>query len=149
MSVIDTNISDISFNEKITNLKLRHLEGNQLLTLVSSLEEFPASLPLVAEIDLFNIKADHKYQIQVLSIGESQLDEQLIHVTNVFIPREEFVIYKENYGFTSGNFSFNLTAKKGGDYRISFRFYDVKLQKVLDEIHQYIYLNKEAPKDAR
>ena len=29
MSVIDTNISDISFNEKITNLKLRHLEGNQ------------------------------------------------------------------------------------------------------------------------
>ena len=132
----------ISFNEKITNLNLIHLDSMQPMTTTSTLDEFPGSFSLGVDLDLFNIKANRKYQIQVYSQGEKQLQEQLIHVANVYIPKDEFMVYEDGFGTTTGSFSFGFTLADEGDYKISFRLYDVENKKVLDECNQYLYLSK-------
>ena len=91
---------------------------------------------------MFNIKANRKYQIQVYSQAEKQLEEQLIHVANAYIPKEEFIVYKDGFGTTTGSFSFGFTPTEQGDYKISFRLFDVENKKVLDEFNQYLYLSK-------
>lgn len=142
MVELNEEFSSISFNEKISNIRFVHLENEKLLTTASSLDEFPASFSLGVDIDLFNIKANYKYQIHVFFLGDGQLDEQLIHVSNVYIHEEEFIFSKNNYGITTGSFIFGLTPKKQGDYRITLKLVDAEYQKVLDEFHQYIYLYK-------
>ena len=132
----------ISFNEKITNLNLIHLGSMQPMTTTSTLDEFPGSFSLGVDLDLFNIKANRKYQIQVYSQAEKQLQEQLIHVANVYIPKDEFMVYEDGFGTTTGSFSFGFTPAEEGDYKISFRLYDVENKKVLDECNQYLYLSK-------
>lgn len=132
----------ISFNEKITNLNLIHLDSMQPMTTTSTLDDFPGSFGLGVDLDLFNIKANRKYQIQVYSQGENQLQEQLIHVSNVYIPKDEFMMYEDGYGTTTGSFSFGFTPTEQGDYKISFRLFDVENKKVLDEFNQYLYLSK-------
>lgn len=132
----------ISFNEKITNLNLIHLDSMQPMTTTSTLDEFPGSFSLGVDLDLFNIKANRKYQIQVYSQAEKQLQEQLIHVANVYIPKDEFMVYEDGFGTTTGGFSFGFTPVEEGDYKISFRLYDVENKKVLDECNQYLYLSK-------
>ena len=132
----------ISFNEKITNLNLMHLDSMQPMTTTSTLDEFPGSFSLGVDLDLFNIKANRKYQIQVHSQAEKQREEQLIHVANAYIPKEEFIVYKDGFGTTTGSFSFGFTPTEEGNYKISFRLYDVENKKVLDECNQYLYLYK-------
>lgn len=132
----------ISFNEKITNLNLIHLDSMQPMTTTSTLDEFPGSFSLGVDLDLFNVKANRKYQIQVYSQAEKQLQEQLIHVANVYIPKDEFMVYEDGFGTTTGSFSFGFTPAEEGDYKISFKLYDVENTKVLDECNQYLYLSK-------
>jgi hypothetical protein len=112
------------------------------MTTTSTLDDFPGSFGLGVDLDLFNIKANRKYQIQVYSQGENQLQEQLIHVANVYIPKNEFMMYEGGYGTTTGSFSFGFTPTEQGDYKISFRLFDVENKKVLDEFNQYLYLSK-------
>lgn len=142
MVEFNEEFSSISFNEKITNLSLIHLDSMEPMTTTSTLDEFPGSFSLGVDLDLFNIKANRKYQIQVYSQAEKQLEEQLIHVANAYIPKEEFIVYKDVFGTTTGSFSFGFTPAAEGDYRISFRLYDVDNKKVLDEFNQYLYLSK-------
>lgn len=142
MVEFNEEFSSISFNEKITNLSLIHLDSMEPMTTTSTLDEFPGSFSLGVDLDLFNIKANRKYQIQVYSQAEKQLEEQLIHVANAYIPKEEFIVYKDGFGTTTGSFSFGFTPAAEGDYRISFRLYDVDNKKVLDEFNQYLYLSK-------
>lgn len=132
----------ISFNEKITNLSLIHLDSMQPMTTTSTLDEFPGSFSLGVDLDLFNIKANRKYQIQVYSQAEKQLQEQLIHVANVYISKNEFMVYENGFGTTTGSFSFGFTPAAEGDYKILFKLYDVENKKVLDEFNQYLYLSK-------
>lgn len=142
MVEFNEEFSSISFNEKITNLSLIHLDSMEPMTTTSTLDEFPGSFSLGVDLDLFNIKANRKYQIQVYSQAEKQLEEQLIHVANAYIPKEEFIVYKDGFGTTTGSFSFGFTPAAEGDYRISFRLYDVDNKKALDEFNQYLYLSK-------
>lgn len=142
MVELNEEFSSISFNEKITNLSLIHLDSMQPMTTTSTLDEFPGSFSLGVDLDLFNIKANRKYQIQVHSQAEKQLEEQLIHVANAYIPKEEFIVYKDGFGTTTGSFSFGFTPTEQGDYKISFRLFDVENKKVLDEFNQYLYLSK-------
>ncbi len=142
MVKFNEEFSSISFNEKITNLNLIHLDSMEPMTTASSLDEFPGSFSLGVDLDLFNIKANRKYQIQVYSQGEKQLQEQLIHVANAYIPKVEFMVYEDDFGITTGSFSFGFTPTEEGDYKISFRLYDVENKKVLDEFNQYLFLYK-------
>lgn len=142
MVELNEEFSSISFNEKITNLSLIHLDSMEPMTTTSTLDEFPGSFSLGVDLDLFNIKANRKYQIQVYSQAEKQLEEQLIHVANAYIPKEEFIVYKDGFGTTTGSFSFGFTPTEQGDYKISFRLFDVENKKVLDEFNQYLYLSK-------
>ncbi len=142
MVEFNEEFSSISFNEKITNLSLIHLDSMEPMTTTSTLDEFPGSFSLGVDLDLFNIKANRKYQIQVYSQAEKQLEEQLIHVANAYIPKEEFIVYKDGFGTTTGSFSFGFTPTEQGDYKISFRLFDVENKKVLDEFNQYLYLSK-------
>lgn len=139
---IEEDFPKISFNEKITNLSLIHLGSMEPMTTASSLDDFPGSFSLSVDLDLFNIKANRKYQIQVYSQGEKQLQEQLIHVANVYISKDEFMMYEDGYGTTTGSFSFGFTPIEQGDYKISFRLFDVENKKVLDECNQYLFLYK-------
>lgn len=139
---IDEDFPKISFNEKITNLSLIYLDSMEPMTTASSLDDFPGSFSLSVDLDLFNIKASRKYQIQVYSQGEKQLQEQLIHVANVYISKDEFIMYEDGYGTTTGSFSFGFTPTEQGDYKISFRLFDVENKKVLDECNQYLFLYK-------
>lgn len=142
MVEFNEEFSSISFNEKITNLSLIHLDSMEPMTTTSTLDEFPGSFSLGVDLDLFNTKANRKYQIQVYSQAEKQLEEQLIHVANAYIPKEEFIVYKDGFGTTTGSFSFGFTPTEQGDYKISFRLFDVENKKVLDEFNQYLYLSK-------
>ena len=142
MVEFNEEFSSISFNEKITNLSLIHLDSMEPMTTTSTLDEFPGSFSLGVDLDLFNIKANRKYQIQVYSRAEIQLEKQLIHVANAYIPKEEFIVYKDGFGTTTGSFSFGFTPTEQGDYKISFRLFDVENKKVLDEFNQYLYLSK-------
>lgn len=142
MVEFNEEFSSISFNEKITNLSLIHLDSMEPMTTTSTLDEFPGSFSLGVDLDLFNIKANRKYQIQVYSQAKKQLEEQLIHVANAYIPKEEFIVYKDGFGTTTGSFSFGFTPTEQGDYKISFRLFDVENKKVLDEFNQYLYLSK-------
>lgn len=142
MVEFNEEFSSISFNEKITNLSLIHLDSMEPMTTTSTLDEFPGSFSLGVDLDLFNIKANRKYQIQVYSRAEKQLEKQLIHVANAYIPKEEFIVYKDGFGTTTGSFSFGFTPTEQGDYKISFRLFDVENKKVLDEFNQYLYLSK-------
>ena len=51
-------------------------------------------------------------------------------------------MYKDGFGTTTGSFSFGFTPTEEGNYKISFRLYDVENKKVLDECNQYLYLYK-------
>mgnify|MGYP000912891077 CR=1 FL=1 len=136
---LDEDFPEFSFNEKIANISLIHLESMQPMTTASTLDEFPGSF---VDVDLFNIKSNRKYQIQVFSQNDKQLEEQLIHVSNVYVPEEEFIIYDKGYGISIGSFPFSFTARFEGNYKISFRLYDTDAQKELDEFNRYIYLYK-------
>ncbi|RKV84575.1 MAG: hypothetical protein D8H99_41840 [Streptococcus sp.] len=138
----DEGFPEFSFNEKIANISLIHLESMQPMTTASTLDEFPGSFAIGVDVDLFNIKSNRKYQIQVFSQNDKQLEEQLVHVSNVCVPEEEFIIYDKGYGISIGSFPFNFTAQFEGGYKISFRLYDIDARKELDEFNRYIYLYK-------
>ena len=65
MSNSDELINGLSFEEKLTNLNIIHPESGLPMSTVTTLDEFPGSFYLGVDVDLFNIKADHKYQIRV------------------------------------------------------------------------------------
>ena len=88
----DEGFPEFSFNEKIANISLIHLESMQPMTTASTLDEFSGSFAIGVDVDLFNIKSNRKYQIQVFSQNDKQLEEQLVHVSNVYVPEEEFII---------------------------------------------------------
>ena len=74
-------MEELTFNEKITNLKTIHWESGQLMTTISTLDEFPATFQIGADMDLFNIKPNNKYQIRVkVSNDKTIADPILVHV---------------------------------------------------------------------
>ena len=142
MVEFDEEFPKISFNEKIANISLIHLESMEPMTTASTLDEFPGSFAIGVDVDPFNIKSNRKYQIQVFSQNDKQLEEQLVHVSNVYVPEEEFIIYDKGYGISIGSFPFSLTAQFEGDYKICFKLYDIDARKELDVFNRYIYLYK-------
>lgn len=144
MSNSDELINGISFDEKLTNLKIIHPESGHLMSTVTTLDEFPGSFSLGVDVDLFNIKSDHKYQIRVFSRYEGSLANAiLIHASNVVIPSENFTYFKNGLGIANGQFIFSMTPENPGNYQLTFEFYDCdNVPKILDVQSQYLYIIK-------
>lgn len=136
-------MEQLTFNEKITNLKTIHWESGQLMTTISTLDEFPATFQIEADMDLFNIKPNNKYQIRVkVSNDKTIADPILVHVSNANIPRERFTAFYDDYGIANGSFVFSITTEFAGNYRISFELYDNENNKRLDSVEQFIHVSK-------
>ena len=144
MSNSDKLTNGLSFEEKLTNLKIIHPESGHLMSTVATLDEFPGSFSLGVDVDLFNIKANHKYQIRVYIRYEGSLtDAILIHASNVIIPIENFTYFKNGLGIANGQFIFSMTPEKPGNYQLIFEFHDYdNVPKFLDEQTQYLYIIK-------
>ena len=144
MSNSDELINGLSFEEKLTNLKIIHPESGLLMSTVTTLDEFPGSFSLVVDVDLFNIKADHKYQIRVYSKYEGSLTKEiLIHASNVIIPSENFTYFKNGLGIANGHFVFSMTPENPGNYQLIFEFHDYdNVPKKLDAQTRYLYIIK-------
>ena len=144
MSNSDILTNGLSFEEKLTNLKIFHPESGHLMSTVTTLDEFPGSFSLGVDVDLFNIKANHKYQIRVFIGYEGYLtDAILIHASNVVIPSENFTYFKNGLGIANGQFVFSMTPENPGNYQLIFEFYDCdNVPKILDVQTQYLYIIK-------
>lgn len=144
MSNSDELINGLSFEEKLTNLKIIHLESGQLMSTVTTLDEFPGSFSLGVDVDLFNIKSDHKYQIRVYLKYEGSLTKAiLIHASNVVIPSENFTYFKNGLGIANGQFVFTMTPEDPGNYQLIFEFHDYdNVPKIIDRQTQYLYIIK-------
>ena len=144
MSNSDILTNGLSFEEKLTNLKIFHPESGHLMSTVTTLDEFPGSFSLGVEVDLFNFKANHKYQIRVFIGYEGYLtDAILIHASNVVIPSENFTYFKNGLGIANGQFVFSMTPENPGNYQLIFEFYDCdNVPKILDVQTQYLYIIK-------
>lgn len=144
MSNSDILTNGLSFEEKLTNLKIFHPESGHLMSTVTTLDEFPGSFSLGVDVDLFNIKANHKYQIRVFIGYEGSLtDAILIHASNVVIPSENFTYFKNGLGIANGQFIFSMTPENPGNYQLIFEFYDCdNVPKILDVQTQYLYIIK-------
>lgn len=144
MSNSDELINGLSFEEKLTNLKIIHPESGNLMSTVTTLDEFPGSFSLVVDVDLFNIKADHKYQIRVYIKYEGSLTKEiLIHASNVIIPSENFTYFKNGLGIANGQFVFSMTPEYPGNYQLIFEFHDYdNVPKKLDAQTRYLYIIK-------
>lgn len=57
------------------------------MTTTSTLDEFPGSFSLGVDLDLFNIKANRKYQIQVYSQAENNLRNNLFMLLMHIFPK--------------------------------------------------------------
>lgn len=138
-----SKMEELTFNEKITNLKTIHWESGQLMTTISTLDEFPATFQIGADMDLFNIKPNNKYQIRVkVSNDKTIADPILVHVSNANIPRERFTAFDGDYGIANGSFVFSITTEFAGNYRISFELYDNENNRRLDSLEQFIHVSK-------
>lgn len=144
MSNSDEPNNELSFEEKLTNLKIIHLESGQLMSTVTTLDEFPGSFSLGVDVDLFNIKSDHKYQIRVYLKYEGSLTKAiLIHASNVVIPSENFTYFKNGLGIANGQFVFTMTPEDPGNYQLIFEFHDYdNVPKIIDRQTQYLYIIK-------
>lgn len=144
MSNSDILTNGLSFEEKLTNLKIFHPETGHLMSTVTTLDEFPGSFSLGVDVDLFNIKVNHKYQIRVYIGYEGSLtDPILIHASNVVIPSENFTYFKNGLGIANGQFVFSMTPENPGNYQLIFEFYDCdNVPKILDVQTQYLYIIK-------
>lgn len=144
MSNSDELINGLSFEEKLTNLKIIHPESGNLMSTVTTLDEFPGSFSLVVDVDLFNIKADHKYQIRVYIKYEGSLTKEiLIHASNVIIPSVNFTYFKNGLGIANGQFVFSMTPEYPGNYQLIFEFHDYdNVPKKLDSQTRYLYIIK-------
>lgn len=140
-------MEEFTFNEKITNLKTIHWESGQLMTTISTLDEFPATFQIGADMDLFNIKPNNRYQIRVkVSNDKTIADPILVHVSNAYIPRERFTTFDGDYGIANGSFVFSITTEFAGNYRISFELYDNENNRRLDSLEQFIHVSKRQTK---
>ena len=144
MSNSDELINGLSFEEKLTNLKIIHPESGNLMSTITTLDEFPGSFSLVVDVDLFNIKADHKYQIRVYIKYEGSLTKEiLIHASNVIIPSVNFTYFKNGLGIANGQFVFSMTPEYPGNYQLIFEFHDYdNVPKKLDSQTRYLYIIK-------
>lgn len=144
MSNSDELINGLSFEEKLTNLKIIDPESGHLMSTVTTLDEFPGSFSLVVDVDLFNIKVDHKYQIRVYIKYEGSLTKEiLIHASNVIIPSENFTYFKNGLGIANGQFVFSMTPENPGNYQLIFEFHDYdNVPKKLDTQTRYLYIIK-------
>ena len=144
MSNSDELINGLSFEEKLTNLKIIHPESGNLMSTVTTLDEFPGSFSLVVDVDLFNIKADHKYQIRVYIKYECSLTKEiLIHASNVIIPSVNFTYFKNGLGIANGQIVFSITPEYPGNYQLIFEFHDYdNVPKKLDSQTRYLYIIK-------
>lgn len=131
-----------NIREKITNLKLYHAETGALLTSISTLDSFPGSFSLVVELDLFNIKADKKYQILVSIQGEEQSEPILVHASNVNLPISEFSVYHDSYGIATGSFVFSVTPPAPGSYELTFQLQEQDSKEKLGDFKQYLYISE-------
>ena len=137
-------INGLSFEEKLTNLNIIHPESGLPMSTVTTLDEFPGSFYLGVDVDLFNIKADHKYQIRVYIKYEGSLTNSiLIHASNVVIPSENFTYFNHGLGIANGQFVFSMTPEKPGNYQLIFEFHDYDtIPKILDIQTRYLYIIK-------
>ena len=144
MSNSNERINELSFEEKITNLYIIHPESGNLMSTVTTLDDFPGSFSLGVDVDLFNIKANHKYQIRVYIKYEGSLtNATLLHASNVVIPSENFTYFKNGLGIANGQFVFSMTPENPGNYQLIFEFYDYdNVPKKLDVQTRYLYIFK-------
>lgn len=144
MSNSDELINGLSFEEKLTNLNIIHPESGLPMSTVTTLDEFPGSFYLGVDVDLFNIKSDHKYQIRVYIKYEGSLTTSiLIHASNVVIPSENFTYFNHGLGIANGQFVFSMTPEKPGNYQLIFEFHDYDtIPKILDIQTRYLYIIK-------
>lgn len=144
MSNSNERINELSFEEKITNLNIIHPESGNLMSTVTTLDDFPGSFSLGVDVDLFNIKANHKYQIRVYIKYEGSLtNATLLHASNVVIPSENFTYFKNGLGIANGQFVFSMTPENPGNYQLIFEFYDYdNVPKKLDVQTRYLYIFK-------
>lgn len=144
MSNSNEHINELSFEEKITNLNIIHPESGNLMSTVTTLDDFPGSFSLGVNIDLFNIKANHKYQIRVYIKYEGSLTNAiLLHASNVVIPSENFTYFKNGLGIVNGQFVFSMTPENPGNYQLIFEFHDYdNVPKKLDVQTRYLYIFK-------
>lgn len=144
MSNSNERINELSFEEKITNLNIIHPESGNLMSTVTTLDDFPGSFSLGVDVDLFNIKANHKYQIRVYIKYEGSLtNATLLHASNVVIPSENFTYFKNGLGIANGQFVFSMTPENPGNYQLIFEFHDYdNVPKKLDVQTRYLYIFK-------
>lgn len=144
MSNSNERINELSFVEKITNLNIIHPESGNLMSTVTTLDDFPGSFSLGVDVDLFNIKANHKYQIRVYIKYEGSLtNATLLHASNVVIPSENFTYFKNGLGIANGQFVFSMTPENPGNYQLIFEFHDYdNVPKKLDVQTRYLYIFK-------
>ena len=144
MSNSNERINELSFEEKITNLNIIHPESGNLMSTVTTLDDFPGSFSLGVNVDLFNIKANHKYQIRVYIKYEGSLtNATLLHASNVVIPSENFTYFKNGLGIANGQFVFSMTPENPGNYQLVFEFHDYdNVPKKLDVQTRYLYIFK-------
>lgn len=124
------------FQEKMTGLKLLNQSTGQFLGSLNNLDLYPASLPVIADIDFFNLKANTNYILTVTAHFPDGTNYP-VHATRVNIP-EENLSFKtsEGYGKANGNFLFNLTLNNPSDMLLYFILID-ETGAPVDDVYSY------------
>ncbi|MER0122387.1 hypothetical protein ABPH35_02110 [Streptococcus sp. ZJ93] len=129
------------FKAKIAAVRIAHSGDNSLLPTANTIDFLPATLPLYAEIDFFNIISDYDYTLSVSLITES-LHTIPVHATRVNIPAYQMSYKSGTLGKAQGNIDFNIILESEGDYLFLFTFLDISGE-VLDTYYQYLTIVKE------
>lgn len=111
------------FNEKMTAIKLVDMRTGIPLGTVNNIDFYPASIPIMAFFDFFNIRPDVDYVLTVTAFFPDGTNYP-VHATRVNIPEDKFIQLNNGYGKVSGNFTFNFTIEKPSDYFFFFLLID-------------------------
>lgn len=124
------------FTEKITSLKIYNVELGKEFETLNNINLYPTSIPLVVEVDFFNIRPNTDYILTTTAHFPNDTSYP-VHATRVNIPMENLsFINQDGLGKANGSFQFNLTLTNPSDMFLYFILLDENGEPV-DSVYSY------------
>ncbi|AEF25321.1 hypothetical protein [Streptococcus parauberis] len=137
------------FKEKIQNIRISHKNNNQTpLAVAYDFKNLPQNLEVIVTAELFNVKIDKQYVLQITFICSSDLSA--LHLLNNVLLKpviEDMIKIDDDYGLTYGTFSTVIPFETYGEYELKVDLLDYeKIERgensVLDSYKTYIVVGE-------